>query len=186
MEVRSITRAGAFAALITVVTVAFRFVQPFLVPFSLQPVMVMLAGCLLTPAEAALALTVYLLLGLMGFPVFASPPFGGLAYVFKPSFGFLLGFLPASWLMSLYLSRGRYTVGRLLIACGMGMVVYYAIGLPYLYLVLKFYLHQSAGLWQVLKIGLLPFIGLDVLKAVLAAWLASRLRPILMPGEELV
>jgi len=163
----------------------FRYVQPFLVPFSLQPVIVMLAGCLLAPAEAVLALTIYILLGLMGIPVFASPPYAGVAYLLKPSFGFLLGFIPAAGLMSLFMQRRPHTLGMLAAACLGGMVVYYLIGLPYLYVVLTYYLHQPTGLLRVLQIGLLPFIGFDLLKVALAAWLAREIsrRLELKPGR---
>lgn len=181
MSVKSIVRSGTFAALIAVVTIIFRYVQPFLVPFSLQPVVVMLAGCLLAPAEAMLAITVYLLVGLMGIPVFSSPPFAGVAYILKPSFGFLLGFIPAAGIMSWLLKGRRRTLGWLVTVCLAGIIVYYLIGLPYLYITLVFYLHQPASLLRVLEIGLLPFIGFDLLKAVLAAWLAREISRRLQP-----
>lgn len=183
MSVKSIVRAGVFAALIAVVTIMFRYVQPFLVPFSLQPVVVMLAGCLLAPAEALLALTIYILIGLMGVPVFSSPPYAGIAYLLKPSFGFLIGFIPAAGLMSWFLRHRRRNFGMLLTVCVGGIVVYYLVGLPYLYAVLTYYLHQPAGLLKVLEIGLLPFIGFDLLKAVLAAWLAREISRRLQPDQ---
>lgn len=176
MSVKSVVRAGVFAALIAVVTILFRYVQPFLVPFSLQPVVVLLAGCLLRPAEAMLAVTVYILLGLIGVPVFASPPYAGIAYVLKPSFGFLLGFIPAAGIMSILLKKLRPTLIVLLAVCLVGIVIYYLIGLPYLYLALAYYLHQPADLIKILQIGLLPFIGFDLLKAALAAWLAREIK----------
>lgn len=175
MSIKSLVRAGCFAALIAAVTIIFRYVQPFLVPFSLQPVVVMLAGCLLTPAEAMLTMVVYILLGLIGVPVFASPPFAGFAYLLKPSFGFLLGFIPAAGLMSWFLKGRMRTLGNLLAACLGGVLVYYLVGLPYLYMVLAFYLHQPADLMKVLEIGLLPFIIFDLLKVLLAAWIAREI-----------
>jgi biotin transport system substrate-specific component len=60
-------------------------------------------------------------------------------------------------------------------------MVYYLIGLPYLYITLVYYLHQPASLLRVIEIGLLPFIGFDLLKAVLAAWLAREISRRLQP-----
>ena len=69
--------AALFVALITVG--AFLKVQVGVIPFSLQLMFVLLAGQLLSPLAAAGSLFTYLLLGLLGVPVFAGG--GGLSYV---------------------------------------------------------------------------------------------------------
>jgi biotin transport system substrate-specific component len=53
-----------------------------------------------------------------------------------------------------------------------GVVVYDLIGVPYLYVILTFYLGRTVSLGQLLAIGLTPFIVLDLVKAVAAAALA--------------
>ena len=61
------------------------------VPITLQTFGVMLAGVVLGPRRGALAVGLYLAVGLAGLPVFAQGT-GGLAVVAKPSFGYLIAF----------------------------------------------------------------------------------------------
>jgi len=67
------------------------------VPFTMQTVMVMFAGLILGGRRGALSQLLYLVLGLMGLPIFAQG--GGPAYVLQPSFGFLLGFIPGAFVI---------------------------------------------------------------------------------------
>jgi biotin transport system substrate-specific component len=61
-----------------------------------------------------------------------------------------------------------------------GIVVSYVIGLPYLYIILNFYMGGSVSVMGVLAAGFFPFIALDLVKGIVAAFLAravsSRLR----------
>lgn len=66
-----------------------------------------------------------------------------------------------------------------------GVMVYYIIGLPYMYLILKFYLGNTLGIMQVLKIGLVPFITFDLIKIVFASILAVELSRRLNINREL-
>jgi len=63
--------------------------------FSLQIGGVLLTACLAGPVAAVCAQIVYLGLGLAGLQVFAQG--GGWQYLYQPTFGYLLGFLPAAW-----------------------------------------------------------------------------------------
>mgnify|MGYP001011267688 FL=1 len=56
-----------------------------------------------------------------------------------------------------------------------GIIIYYAIGLPYMYLILNFYLKNSINILKVIQIGFIPFITLDLAKVVAAALLARKL-----------
>lgn len=169
---RDITMTAVFAALAVVAAMLVRFAGS-VVPFSLMPLMAMLAGGLLGPRLGALSMFVYILLGLIGVPVFASPPFGGPAYVLQPSFGFLPGFAGCAYVIGMLL-RNREASGfsRYFLSMMAGIFVYYLVGLPYLYAILTFYLGQTVSVGQVLMIGFTPFIALDLVKAVLAAVLA--------------
>lgn len=169
---REMVLAALFAALCAVAAALVRFGGP-VVPFSLVPFVVMLAGALLGARAGALSILVYVLLGLAGLPVFEKPPFGGPAYLLQPTFGFLLGFIAGSFVIGALLPR-RTEPGlwRYLLAMAAGLAVIYLIGLPYLYVILNFYLGQAVPAAQIIKIGFLPFIGFDLLKAVVAAGLA--------------
>ena len=55
----------------------------------------MLAGLLLGPVNGALAVVVYIVLGLIGLPIFTQG--GGPGYIFQPSFGYIIGFAVAAY-----------------------------------------------------------------------------------------
>ena len=78
-----------FAALIAVG--AFIRVPVPLVPFTMQTFFVVLAGMLLGKKLGGASALVYLAVGLIGIPVFTQG--GGIGYVLKPSFGYLIGFV---------------------------------------------------------------------------------------------
>jgi len=130
----------------------------------------LLAAIMLSPRGVFLSMLAYLLLGLIGLPVFSLPPYGGPAYILVPSFGFLLAFPIAGWVQSRLIRR---TSGLIYFAAGVvAIVIYYLIGLPYMYFILNFYLGRTIDVLQIIKIGFLPFITFDLLKAGAAAWLA--------------
>ncbi|MEW6274723.1 MAG: biotin transporter BioY [Bacillota bacterium] len=172
LTVREMILAALFATLAMVAAALFRFGAP-VVPFSLVPFVVMLTGALLGARVGALAMLVYVLSGLIGLPVFEKPPFGGPAYVLQPTFGYLLGFVGGAYVTGALLpKKGQPGIIRYFLAMTGGLAVIYLFGLPYLYLILNFYLGKAFSAWQVIKIGFLPFIGLDLLKALAAAALA--------------
>ncbi|MGI5921428.1 MAG: biotin transporter BioY [Syntrophomonadaceae bacterium] len=174
LSTQELVRAAMFTAMMCVITVLVRIFQPVIViPFSLQPLVMLLAACLLSPRAALLSMLAYLLLGLVGLPVFSVPPYGGPAYVLIPSFGFLLGFPLAAWLQSRLIKK--ISLANFILAGVVGVLVYYAIGLPYMYLILNFYLGHSVDLAQVLKIGFLPFLLMDIIKIMVSSVVAVEL-----------
>jgi biotin transport system substrate-specific component len=171
LSTQELTRAAVFTAIMCILTVLVRLFEPVVVvPFSLQPLVMLLTACFLTPRGAALSMLAYVLLGLFGLPVFSLPPYGGPAYLFIPSFGFVLGFPLAAWVQSRLIKRPGLST---FIFSGIaGILTLYAIGLPYLYFILNFYLGHTVDVSGVLQIALLPFIGFDLLKVVAASLLA--------------
>lgn len=94
----------------------------------------------------ALSQAAYVVLGLVGLPIFTMG--GGLGYVFQPSFGFLLGLIPSAWVMG-KLTEGEAKLPRVVLACLVGLGVLYLVGLPYMYLILNVYLGRGCppGPW---------------------------------------
>lgn len=100
------------------------------VPITLQTLVVMMAGLMLTPRQAAACIVLYLTAGAAGLPVFA----GGMstAALISPTGGFLLGFLPGVVVTALLkgASQGRLSALRHFAACLIGcVVVVYAFGI---------------------------------------------------------
>lgn len=182
LSVQDMTRTAIFTALICLASLILRFGGDMIVPFSILPLMVMLAGGILGGSLGALSVSLFVVIGLVGIPVFAKTPYGGLTYIFQPSFGFLLGSIPAAWVIGKYLqlTKGKGLVNYL-IAMFFGIAVMYLIGLPYLFGIIKFFLGKPFTFWQAVKIGMLPFIGLDLLKGLLAAVVARAIKRRIAP-----
>ena len=95
MKIRDITMVALFSALVCIG--AFIKIPIPALPITMQVFFVLLAGMLLGSKKGALSVLIYMLLGLVGLPIFAAG--GGFAYVLKPSFGYIIGFLVAAFAM---------------------------------------------------------------------------------------
>lgn len=170
--VKTMLLIALFAALTAVG--AFLRVPLGTISFTAQVFFTCMAGVLLGPYAGAASQAVYVLLGLLGAPIFTEG--GGLLYFAKPTFGFLLGLIPMAFAVGLAADKlpVQNVRLRLLLACAIGLAVLYAVGLPYLYFVL-------GGAWSVTKTlvsGCLIFLPFDAVKIVCAAFLGARLRKI--------
>lgn len=173
LSIKEMTRIALFSSLICIASLILKFGGEIVVPFSILPFMVMLAGAILGPRSGALSVAVYVLIGLIGAPVFAKPPYAGFTYVFQPTFGFLLGFIVAAYVIGKLLRKPSLHLVHYLLAMTIGIFVMYLVGIPYLYGIIKFYLGKPLTMWNAIKVGMLPFIGLDLIKGALAALVAK-------------
>jgi biotin transport system substrate-specific component len=140
------------------------------VPVTFQTLFVILSGLVLGPRLGPLSQSVYLLMGLAGLPVFSQMS-GGPGAFLGPTGGFLLSFVPASWLCGIIAERTREPgMMRYCVAAYAGLVVIYVSGALWLALYL------TSGAWAALCTGVLPFLPVDLVKASIAATVALRLR----------
>lgn len=102
-----------------------------------------MAGCLLGSGCGALSQLIYVALGLLGLPVFTAG--GGFSYVLHPTFGFLLGLIPAAWVIG-RLARSTRSFWRIALAALAGLAVLYAVGLPYMAMILNGYMGKGMDL----------------------------------------
>lgn len=149
------------------------------VPISLQTLFVLLSGAVLGPSAGAGAMFLYLMIGLIGIPVFTGG--GGPGYLFSPTFGYLLSFPPAAMTVGfLYRadSSGAETSGRSrdLLSFAAGTAVIYLIGVPWLGLNLKYVQGKELGAGAVLMLGMVPFLPGDFLKIILASLLCGPIK----------
>ena len=159
MKTHSLILTALFAALTAVG--AFLKIPFPLSAITLQFFFTAMAGTLLGKKYGALSQAVYVLLGLVGVPIFALG--GGFSYVFQPTFGFLLGLIPSAWVIG-SLARRPLTFWRSVTAMLAGLAVLYAIGVPYMALIANAYLGKGLTFWQVLKNGMLIYLPGDMLK----------------------
>jgi len=112
--VTDVALIATMAAFIAVCAVLPSITLPgMVVPITLQTFGVMLAGVLLGARRGALAVLLYVAVGLAGLPVFAQGT-GGLAVLGKPSLGYLLAFPLAAALAGFLVSRARTVRPRML------------------------------------------------------------------------
>ena len=135
--------------------------------FTLQIFFCAMSGLLLGSRWGVVSQIVYLLLGLAGLPVFATG--GGFGVFLAPTGGFLLGLLPMAWITGKV--RGEFR------ACLLGLGALYAIGLPYMHLIVTVYLQRPWSIWQTVLWGMVIFLPWDLLKMAVAAWLCRKIRP---------
>lgn len=169
------TRMMILAALFAALTAVGAFIRFPLGTMSvtLQFMFTAMAGVLLGAKWGAVSQTVYVVLGLVGLPVFTMG--GGIGYVMQPSFGFLLGLIPTAWVIG-RLTEKKNGHWRIALACLAGLAVLYLIGLPYMYLIMKLYLHKSITVWTAVKAGMLVYLPGDAIKIALTVLLYKPLR----------
>lgn len=178
LKTKEIILCGMFAALIAVgAFIKIDIPLPlYTMHFTLQWFFVLMAGFLLEEKLGSISVIVYLLIGLLGVPVFAAG--GGFTYIFRPGFGFLLGFVPAAFLIGLISRKLKAnSVWKMLIAAIVGELVYYAVGAVYFYLIRNLYVGIPVP-WSVViaeycLITMLP----DFLLCVFAVLFCIKLKP---------
>jgi len=170
----SIRELTAIALLSTVMALTAQIYVPLPpIPFTLQTLGVLSCALLLPRRQAVYALAVYLLLGLVGLPVFAGGR-AGLGVLAGPSGGFLYGFLPAVGLAASLLKQGAATpLPRVYLAGFLLMPCYFAIGTLHCALVLQI------GLGQAFAVAAAPFLLIDALKIAVFTPLVWKLRRLL-------
>jgi len=157
--------------------------QVYSVGVSFQVGAVLLTGCLGGKNAAALAQIAYLTLGLLLFQVFELQVFtqgGGLAYVREPSFGYLVGFIPAAWICGYLAFRDAPKLETLALSSVSGLAAIHGCGLVYLCLAYGFSWlgHPSLSFLQaVATYSLWPLPGQLVVACAVAviAFIARRL-----------
>jgi biotin transport system substrate-specific component len=107
-------------------------IQAYSLGVTLQLGAVLLSGCVGGKNAGALSQIAYLVLGLSGMPIFGQG--GGLGYIYKPNFGYLLGFVPGAWLCGWVAFRVAPRLEGLALSCLCGLLVIHGVGLLYLVL----------------------------------------------------
>ena len=147
------------------------------VPFTLQPLAVVLSGMVLGWHDGLLSQALYVALIAAGLPLDAKGV--GSAALVGPTAGFLIGFIAAAGVSGWLVERGGKRVWQRWLAGVVGMIVIYAVGI----IVLKSVTGMDwAKVWTV---GVAPFIVPDVVKALIAAALTEGGRRLLLRGRSI-
>ena len=175
------TKDMALVAMFTSLTAIGAFISIPLgpVPITLQSLFVILSGLILGPKLGALSQIVYILLGLVGAPIFSGFT-GGPQSVMAPSFGFVIGFIFAAYLvgriahMDNKLSPKRIWIGSLV-----GSLVIYLFGLPYMYYMLNIIMGNQFSFLNIMQMGCFMFLPGDLAKLIISSLVGIKILPIL-------
>jgi biotin transport system substrate-specific component len=161
--------AVVFITVLTAVAAQISLTLPFTpVPFTFQPMVVLIGACALGGRLGMTSQVLYLLLGLAGLPVFAASPLlpQGVARLIGPTGGYLMAYPLAALVTGALAERGldrRYRTS--LVAMAAGLAVIFAGGLSWLMIVLP----PAQGFAGALRTGFTPFIVGDAIKLAVAA-----------------
>lgn len=145
------------------------------VPITLQSFFVVLSGLILGGKLGALSQITYVILGLIGLPVFSGGT-GGLTSVVSPTFGFLIGYIVAAYVIGKLTEKNK-SLSKIIYSVILGSLVIYIMGVPYFYFIFTNYLGKSINFYSAFKYACIPFIPGDIIKAIIAIILAKELLP---------
>ncbi len=139
------------------------------VPVTLQTLFVFMSGLLLPPLNASLSVVVFIVLGVIGLPVFTSG--GGIGALISPTGGFIFGFLVSAIAGSLLAKRKHESIAYNVFVVLVMEIIVYLIGIPWLKI------NLSTTWAKAFAVGLLPFIPGDAVKIAVAAAASKILYP---------
>jgi biotin transport system substrate-specific component len=163
--------AVVFITVLTAAAAQVSFPLPFTpVPFTLQPMVVLIGGAALGSRLGMTSQALYLLAGIAGLPVFATSATlpQGLLRLLGPTGGFLMAYPFAAFLTGWLAERGfdrRFLTSVLAMTAGLTLI--FAFGVAWL---AWFAAPAAVGLPAALRLGLYPFVLVDALKILLAAF----------------
>ena len=164
----------AYIALFAVLMAVCSWISiPAVVPFTLQTFGVFVAVSVLGGKRGTLAVVLYLLMGIVGLPVFAGFS-GGLGVLLGSTGGYIVGFVFTAltmWLMERLLGTKTWALALSML---LGLAVCYAFGTAW-FLVVYTKNTGAIGLWTALGWCVFPYILPDCVKIALALAIRKRL-----------
>lgn len=173
LSTRSLVQCSLFTALVAIG--AFIRIPTPVTVFTLQFIFVLLSGTILGSKRGAISVATYVLIGLIGFPIFTEG--GGPSYILKPTFGYLVAFIFASFLVG-YLGEKSKNLSstKIFIHCLIALFVTYLIGSFYTYIILN-YVAGTKISYILCLASLFPVIAIkDVFSCFIVSTIALRLK----------
>lgn len=176
LQLREMIMIGIFAALM-VVGAKISIPTPFGVPITFQLFFSIYAGLLLGAKAGFLSQIIYMLLGLIGLPVFTIG--GGFSYIFNPTFGYIIGFAIAALIVGLMTEKtNKLNFTNILGIALIGFLADYIIGNVYLYFIKDLYIKEPIPLFSIFK-SMAPFMVKDFILIAIAAYTSTVIIPVL-------
>lgn len=173
LTIRDMTSASIFAALTAVLSQIIITIPFSPVPFTLQTFSVFLSAVVLGSKRSFLSQIIYIILGLVGLPVFAGFE-SGLGTIIGPKGGYIISFPLMTLLICYIIDKFKIdSIKGIFLAQLSGLVLCYAIGSAWLGVTMKLTLVQA------IIMGTGIFVIFDIIKAIAAAVIGQKLRKIL-------
>ncbi|MCA9725569.1 MAG: biotin transporter BioY, partial [Kurthia sp.] len=148
------------------------------VPITLQTFFAILAGLILGSKRGAIAVTVYMLIGLAGAPVFARFS-GGFSQVLSPTFGFIVSFIFAAYVAGKMIEM-KNTKMMYVAAALVAMVINYVFGTNWMYFAYKLWAAAPENFtYQIAWLWMMPPLPKDIILSVLSGFFAYRMQFVL-------
>lgn len=178
LKIHLSSRQLTLTAFFTVLTIMGGWIKiPMIpVPFTLQTLFVVLSGLIGGPLIGSLSQILYLLIGLIGLPVFSQG--GGPMYVLQPTFGYLLAFPLAAFVTGVYSRHFSESAPfhKLLLSVTSGFLIIMFFGVTLLYLNLNFISEKPVSLQSAIFSGFIIFLPGDIIKILILTWITKTLR----------
>ncbi len=170
----TLTLSALFCTLICVGSF-IKIPMPNLMPITLQTFFVLLTGLVLPVKASVLATVTYVVLGLIGLPVFSGG--GGLGYILMPNFGFIIGFVVAVVIMSVITQNAKkVTFFNSLCISLLGITVIYIIGILYFVIITNVYNKNDYSIIWFIQTILLPFLPKEILIVCITSLTACKIK----------
>ena len=139
------------------------------IPVSLTNLVIYLAVILLGANLSTTSYVVYLLLGMVGLPVFSGYQ-GGIAKLAGPTGGYLIGFIFMAYISGIFFKKSKHNIIITIIGMILGTAVAYLFG------TIWFIFQMQCELSYALSVCVYPFIPFDIAKIVIAVFLGLAIR----------
>ncbi len=148
------------------------------VPITAQTLVINMIALLLKPKKAGITVGIWILLGLVGLPVFSGGK-GGFGVLAGATGGYIIGYLAAAIIISL-LKGNKNKIVRSTVSVIIGIPIIYAVGVPWMKVIL------NLGWPAALTTGLLPFLAGDIIKCIASVYICKPLYRVVNVSDEQV
>lgn len=174
-SVNDIVMVSLFTALIAICS---QIIIPSpTIPFTLQTLAIFIAGGVLGCKKGTLSIVIYIILGIIGIPVFAQFS-SGLGAILGMTGGYIIGFVFTAFITGLMCEKLGRKFWVLILSMALGLLVCYAFGTAW-FIVIYSQKIESIGLWSALSMCVFPFLIFDAAKIACAAIIVNRLDKII-------
>lgn len=171
----TLTLSSLFCTLI-IIGSFIRIPMPNMMPVTLQTFFVLLTALVLPIKASVLAIITYIALGLIGLPIFSGG--GGVGYILMPNFGFIIGFVVATTIISVISEKIKYSkLCQYIVISLLGISVIYIIGILYFAFITNVYNKGDYSAIWFMQTVFLPFLPKEIICIILSSLSAYKIRP---------